>query len=252
MKNELITILKKYVMIFLNEYKDFLTRQDLETLRNLDYDNIFIFDDINIPFGTVFLDKIYLCNSNYELLNRLKEMPNYNSLRRPLNNHNLSSYLKYMCDNGYSLLDFYSDILMYFLFSMVVKNDSFLVKGIINQEMQLLSIKYNLRVASLYAREEKIIEKITPIFKFDGIRKMLFMDMPTCFKYLNDYYGYRYAKMVNDLFYLVDDEHNKKIKNKEYSGVNGLIEYTNDYDHLSYGDVYNYFLDFEAENTFIN
>ena len=249
MKNELITILKKYVSIFLNEYRDFLGKEDLEKLRNLDYDNIFVFDNFNIPFGTVFLDKIYLCNSNNSLIDNLMKMSNYNSLKRPLNNKNLSSYLKYMCDNGYNIIDFYSDILMYFVFSLVIKNDSFLIKGFINQEMHLLSIKYNLRIASLYAREEKIIERITPIFKFDGMRKMLFMDMSTCFMYIVDNYGFKYAKMVNDIFNLVSNEYNKKIKDKEYIDVNGIIEYTNDYDHLSYGDVYNYLLDFEVSES---
>lgn len=252
MKDELITILKKYVMIFLNEYSAFLSKNDIELLKNINYEDIFVFDDLSIPFGTVFLNKIYLSNSNDELLNRLKSMPNYNSLRRPLNSKNLSSYLKYMCDNGYNLLDFYSDILMYFIFSLIIKNNSFLINGFINQEMQLLSIKYNLRIAPLYAREEKIISKITPIFKFDGIRKMLFMDMPTCFKYINDNYGYRYAKMVNDIFNIVNDKYNEVIKNKDYIGINGIIEYTNNYDYLSYSDVYNYFLDFEVENSFIN
>ena len=249
MKNELITILKKYISIFINEYKSYLTEQDLERLNNLDYDNIFVFDDINIPFGEVFLDKIYLNNSNNKLISNLENMPNYNSKRSNLNNKNLSSYLKYMCENGYSLIDFYSDILMYFIFSLVIKNDSFLIKGIINQEMHLLSIKYNLRIASLYAREEKIIERLTPIFKFDGMRKMLFMDMPTCFKYICDNYGFSYARMVNDVFKLVNDEYVKTIKNKSYIDINGLIEYTTLYDNLSYGDVYNYILDFEVEKS---
>ena len=249
MKNELITILKKYISIFINEYKSYLTEQDLERLNNLDYDNIFVFDDINIPFGEVFLDKIFLNNSNNKLISNLENMPNYNSKKSNLNNKNLSSYLKYMCENGYSLLDFYSDILMYFVFSMVIKNDSFLIKGFINQEIHLLSIKYNLRIASLYAREEKIVERITPIFKYDGMRKMLFMDMPTCFNHIALNYGFRYAIMVNDIFNMVNDEYSKCIKDKEYIDVNGIIEYTNDYDHLSYGEVYNYLLDFEVSES---
>ena len=48
------------------------------------------------------------------------------------------------------------------------------------------------------------------------------------------------------------DEEYKKIENKEYTGIQGLIEYTNDYDHLSYGEVYNCLLDFETENIFTN
>ncbi len=246
MEDRLVNLLKKYITIFIEEYGNYLTKDNLETLRNIDYQNVFVFDDFNVPFGTVFLDKIYLSNSNSILIDKLKEMPNYNKLRKPLNNKNLSSYLKYMCDNGYSIMDFYGDILMYFVFSLVIKNESFLYKGIINQEMKLLSIKYHLRIASLYAREEKIIGKISPIFGYEAMRKILFMDLPTSFKFLNDNYGFRYAKLVSDILNSVESEYQKI--DKEYLGIKGLLEYTHDYDHLSYGDVYNQILDFEAEN----
>ena len=136
---------------------------------------------------------------------------------------------------------------MYFVFSMVIKNNCFLIKGFINQEMHLLSIKYNLKIASLYAREEKIVEKITPIFSFDTIRKILFMDAATCFKYVCDNIGYSYAVFLNELFVFVDDEYRKI--NFDYNGIKGLIEYTNNYDNISYGDIYNYILDFEVEKS---
>ena len=80
---------------------------------------------------------------------------------------------------------------------------------------------------------------------------MIFMDMPTSFKYISDNYGFRYAVLVNNIANLMDEEY-KKIENKEYTGIQGLIEYTNDYDHLSYGEVYNCLLDFETENIFTN
>ena len=248
MKNELIIILKKYVTIFINEYKDYLTNSDLNKLNNLDYENIFVFEDMNIPFGDVFIDKIYLCNSNSELIKSFKAMSNNNNNKSSLNNKNLSSYFKYMCDNGYNLVDFYSDILMYFVFFLVIKNDSFLVKGFINQEMHLLSIKYNLKIASLYAKEEKIVDKLTHIFKFDTMRKIMFMDKASSFKYLCDNFGFSYAKMANDICNLVDSKY-KKINSTTNSGIKGLIEYTNNYDNLYYGDVYNYILDFKAQKS---
>lgn len=251
MKNELAIILKKYVAIFINEYRDFLTKDNLNTLESIDYENIFIFDNFNVPFGTVFINKIYLCDCNSELINSLKKMTNYNINKTPLNNKNLSTYLQYMCENGYNILDFYSDILMYFIFSLVIKNDSFLIMGAINQEMKLLSIKYNLRIASLYAREEKIIDKITPIFKYDTMRKIIFMDLPTSFKYINENFGFRFAKLLEDLFIMVDNQY-QSIKWKDYIGIKGLVEYINDYDHLSYADAYNYILDFEVENNLIS
>ena len=145
-EKSLIEILKKDISIFIKEYSDFLDENQLEILKNIDYNNIFIFSDINIPFGTVYLDKIYISNTNIELINNLKKMPNYNSKRFPLINKNLSSYIKYMCDNGYDLINLYNDIIWYFIFSMVIKNNSFLIQGVINQEMKFLSIKYSINI----------------------------------------------------------------------------------------------------------
>ena len=102
----------------------------------------------------------------------------------------------------------------------------------------------------MYAREEKIVGKLSSILSYDVIRKILFMDKPSGFKYINDNYGFRYAELLNNIINLVDIEY-KKI-NKDYSGIKGLIEYTNDYDNLSYSDVYNCILDFEADNIFTN
>ncbi len=246
-KDFLIRLLKKYVSIFINEYKDYLDRDQLEILKNIDYDNVFVFDDICIPFGTVFLGKIYLSNTNNELINNLKKMPNYNTRRTILTSKNLSSYIKYMCESGYDINNLYSDILMYFIFSLVIKNNSFLIKGIINQEMKLLAIKYSLNIGLLYAREEKIVSQLSPFLKMDSCRKIIFMSYVDSFKYLCDNFGYRYAKLFYDVSIMTDKVYEKI--NKEYEGFNGLLEYTDDYDHLSYVDVYNYILDFKTSNS---
>ena len=247
MEEELRELLKKYVSIFINEYGNYLNKDQLDILRRMDYQKVIEFQNMDIPFGKSEFGKIYLTN-NDELINNLKNMPNYNSNKGILHNKNLSSYLKYMCDNGYNLLEYYKDILMYFVFYLVIRNNSGFINGLIDQEIKFLSIKYSLKCASLYAREDVIIAKITPILKIEGCRKILFMDKVSAFKYLNDNYGFRYAKLVDDVSNLIDKEY-QKIKEKEYIGFNGFINYVTDYDHLSYGDVYNHLLDFEVQNS---
>ena len=81
----------------------------------------------------------------------------------------------------------------------------------------------------------------------EGCRKIIFSDRATTFKYLNDTKGYRIAKLVDDTSILIDDKQ-KELNSKEYLGYDGLLNYTIDYDHIPYGDVYNYILDFEVEN----
>lgn len=240
-------IFKKYVAIFIGEYADYLSKEQLESLKSINFNNAIKLDSTSKPFGIISLGQVNLSDYSEELINSLKKMPNYNSYHYELNNKNISSYLKYMCDSGYNLVDYYSDILMYFVFELVVKNPTGLVNGLINQEMKYLSIKYGLRLAFLYPREDALGVKITPFLGMDGCRKIIFSDSATSFKYLNDNMGYRVAKLVNGVSELIEDEY-EKLNHKEYTGYNGFLDYADDYDHLSYGDVYNYILDFEVEN----
>lgn len=248
MIDNLNVVFKKYVAIFLNEYSNFLSRDQLEILKSINFEKTIIIDDVNKPFGCISLGQIHLSNSGEKLIDNMKSMKEYNSNHTILHNKNLSSYLKYMCDNGYNVNDYYSDILMYFVFDLVIKNHSGLINGLINQEIKYLSIKYSLRIAHLYAREEVIVNRITPIIGLDGCRKILFSDYATAFKYLNDTKGFSVAKLVTDVNDLIDEEYSK-LSNKEYLGYEGFLDYAHDYDHLSYGDVYNYLLDYEVENS---
>lgn len=248
MIDNLNKIFKKYVVIFLNEYQDYLSKDQLELLRNIDYEKTIIIDEIQKPFGTISLGQIHLSSDSEKMFDNFKKMPEFNSSHTILHNKNMASYLKYMCDNGYSVFDYYSDILMYFVFNLVIKNTSGLINGLINQEIKYLSIKYSLRLAFLYAREETIVNKITPVLGLDGCRKILFSDQPTAFKYLNDEKGFRVAKLVTDVEDLIEEEYSK-VSQKDYHGYEGFLDYAEEYDQLSYGDVYNYLLDYEVENS---
>ena len=250
MIDDLNKLFKKYVAIFLNEYSDFLSKEQLEILKSINYEKVINIDNISKPLGIVSLGQIYLPTSN-EIFNNFKKMPEYNSKREQLNNKNMKSYLKYMCDNGYDIKDYYSDILMYFVFDLVIKNPTGMINGLINQEMRYLSIKYSIRIANLFAREEAIVDKISPLIGIKGCRKLIFLDSATSFKYLNDNYGYRIAKLLLDISESINNEYSL-ISLKEYPGNNGFIDYSVDYDNLLYGDAYNCLLDFETENSLVN
>ena len=240
-------MLKKYINIFINEYQNYLSKEQLETLRNINYQSIIRLDDTDNPFGLVMLGQIHLSNNSNDLISRLRHMENYNSNKYALNNKNISSYLQYMCDNGYSIIEYFGDILMYFVFYLVLKSHSGFNNGLINQEIKYLNIKYSIRSANLFAKEEMLISKICPYIHIENLRKILFMDRASCFKFLNDNLGFRYAKLVDDVTSLIEEKY-QAIHKKSYNGVNGLLDYADDYDKISYGDVYNYLLDFEVEN----
>lgn len=247
MIEELNKIFKEYVNIFIQEYGDYLSKEQLELLKDINFNSAIKLDSTSKPFGIIFLGQVNLSDYSEELINNLKKMPNYNSRHEKLNNKNLSSYLKYMCDSGYNLLDYYSDILMYFVFKLVIKNSNGLINGLINQEIKKLSAKYSFRFANLYPREEAIVSKLTKFIGEEECRRIIFSDTATSFKYLNDNKGFSIAELVDNVQVLIDEEY-QALNNKDYNGYLGFLDYTEDYDNLSYGSVYNYILDFEAKN----
>lgn len=250
-KETLIKILKKYVNFFINEYSIFLSMEQLDTLKNIDYEHIFDFKHTNNPFGEVLLNKIVLCDVNNDLINSFLALPEFNSKKEILNNKNLSSYLKYMCDNGYQIDDYYRDILMYFVFRMVIPISNGFINGLINQEVRYLSIKYSFKCANLYAREEAIITRISRILNIDNCRKILFMDKVTRFKYLSENIGYRYAIMIDNVEALIEEEY-KKLEYQHCDNTSNLLDYIEMYDKLLYGNVYDYIIDFSLENKIVN
>ena len=108
-------LLKKYVNIFIDEYAKILDYEQLDILRNINYDKVIHFNDLNYPLGIVNFNQIYLSDNVDSLINAISNMPNYGKINSNLNNKNYSSYLKYICDNGYTKEEYYADQLMYFI-----------------------------------------------------------------------------------------------------------------------------------------
>lgn len=249
-ENVLSELLKQYVIVFLEEYQDYLSIDQMETLKNIDYQNAISFEKTSVPFGVVNYDKIYLSIVGDTLMANIKQMKEYNTKKSFLNNKNLSSYLKYVCENGYNIIEYYADILMYFVFKLVIKDESGFTNGLINQEIKFLSIKYSMRCANMYAKEEKIVSKITPLFKSDAIRHILFMDKVSRFKYLNDNYGLRYAQFIESVADMIDKEYTSL--KSDCQDFDAFLDYVQHYDNLSYIDAYDYILDFKAQNNLLS
>jgi len=243
-------LLKKYVSIFLDEYKNFLNHEQLDTLKSINYDKIIHYNDLSYPLGLVNFNQIYLSNNVDSLINTMKNMPNYGIRNEVLNNKNYSSYLKYICENGYNSFDYYSDQLMYLIFKLVIKNNCGLIDGLINKEISYLSRKYKIKIVNLYKREEVIANKLIDIIGSNHGKKILFLDKTSAYKLLNDELGYRYAELFYQVSTLIDENYRILFK-KSYNGFQGIINYAKDYDNILYGDVYNYLLDFTIKNKAI-
>ena len=239
--------LKRFVVMFFKEYSKYLDREQLETLKNIDYDHIIHIGKYNYPLGVVNLKQIYFSDKVPELIDTMKTMDGYGKYNTFLNNKTFTAYLKYARDNGYSAYDFYADQLIYLVFDLIIKNKSFLTKGFINTEVRYLSRKYHIQMPNLYSREEAISKRILKVLKREDVLNIIFKDKVNSYKYLCDNLGYRYGEFINGVNDLINEE--TEVLKKDYPGFNGFIKYAKDYDGIGYGDVYNYILDFYAENS---
>lgn len=241
MKDKLSGLLKKYINIFVKEYGNYLNKEQLITLKNINYDQIIKTNNFIIPVGIINYNSIYISDN---LLN----IPKKNNYQSWLNNNNYTSYLKQLNNVGCNTYEYYAHQLMFLVFKLVIGNDSGLINGFINYEVNNLRRKYRFQAVNLYKREEVISQKIINLLARETVLKIMFMDMPTAFKYLNDNLGYRYADLYYQLTNIVDSEF-QKIKPDNYTSNNGLIKYAHDYDQLLYGDAYNFLLDFNISNS---
>lgn len=241
MKDKLSDLLKKYVNIFINEYSDYLNKEQLSLLKNINYEKIIKMSDFNLPVGIINYNSIYISNN-------LLDIPKKKEQEAFLNNKNYTSYLKHLNNVGCNTYEYYTHQLMFLVFKLVIGTDSGIINGFINFEINNLKRKYRFQAVNLYQREEVISSKVIKVLGYNHTRKIMFMDMPSAFKYLNDYLGYRYADFYYQITELVDYEYGKLNLDK-YTGNNGLTNYAKDYDHLLYGDAYNYLLDFNINNN---
>lgn len=239
MKDKLSNLLQKYVNYFYKEYQQYLNKDQLEIIKNINYQTIIKTNDFKIPIGIINYGNIYISN------NLLNITGNNNS--NWLNNQNYASYLKYLNNCGCDTYEYYSHQLMFLVFKLVIGNDNGIINGFINYEVNNLRRKYKFQAVNLYKREEVISSKLVKLFGRDHVLKIMFMDMPSAFKYLNDNIGYRYAKLYYELSTIMEKEFNK-LKPDYYTTNNALINYARDYDHLAYGDAYNCLLEFNINN----
>ena len=245
---ELQTLFKKFLRIFVEEYTDYLTKDELEILRDIDIEKIIKIDKINNPIGIIYFNQILLSDKIDDEINSL----NLESKTRRMhtlfhNNTNYKNYLKSISKSNYTSLDYYKDHLMYLLFKLVIQNDSGLVNGLINHEINRLRNKYRFNQVNLYKREEVIADKMIDEIGIEAGKKLIFLDTASSYKFLNDTLGNRYAEYFNTLNNLVNNEY-LKFRKKELEEDSTLLSYAENYDSLLYGDCYNYQLDFELEN----
>jgi len=243
MKDRISSLLKRYVDIFLQEYASYLDKEQKEILNNINYSQVIKLSDFSIPVGIINYESIYISDN-------LINIPKKQMTNTWLDNKNYTNYLNYLNNVGCDTYEYYVHQLMFLVFKLVIREDNGIINGFINSEVDRLRKKYKFQAVNLYKREEVISNKVRDILGNNTVLKIMFMDMPTAFKYLNDNLGYRYADFYYQITTLVQYEY-QKIKLDRYTNSNGLVNYAHDYDKLLYGNAYDYLLDFNINNNIL-
>lgn len=231
MKNILINLLKEYVNLFIDEYNSYLSKDQIELLNDINFDKILKLDRINYPIGLINFNQIIL--DNRIIINNKYDDDNIKSYKNYIKSYN----------KGIDILKFYKDHLIYLLFKLVINNNSALINGFINIEVNNLKNKYNINACNLYNREEVIASSLIKVFK-DDYKKIMFMDIPTAYNFIKDNYGFRYAEFYYNIYSLMNNEFIKL--DNEFKNVDSYIS---TYDDILYNDVYKYLFEFNLENN---
>lgn len=242
----LISNLKRFVNLFFQEYSKYLDKDQLEIIKNIDYEHIIHINSSNYPLGMISYNQIFFSDSTDVLIETMKKMDNYGKGNNKINNTNFTSYLKYVCENGYDSYSYYMDQLLYLIFQLVRYDNSGLNNGFINYEIRYLSIKHRLRIPNIYRREEALAEKFIKLIGHENLLNIMFKSHIDGYIYLKDHLGYRYAELYDNVSNLVNESY-QKLSEKDYSGFQGYVDYARDYDSIGYGDVYNCILEFNAK-----
>ena len=235
--------LKRFVNLFFQEYSKYLNKDQLETIKNINYDNIIHIDKLDYPLGITNLGQIYFNNAD-ELMETMKKTDYYGSGNLTINNKNYTNYLQYMCEKKYNAYQYYSDQLLYMIFKLVRRDDSCLNNGLINYEITYLCYKYNIRIPNLYKKEEVIVERLIKIIGHEHLLNIIFKSYIDAYIYLNNNLGYRFAELYKNVYQMLDENN---LVDKSYTGTQGYIDYARDYDDIGYGDALNCMLEFNAK-----
>ena len=249
-KEKIINELKKYFNIIINEYKNYMPKEDLEYLQNYDFNkNIHIENT-----GTISLyvnnKELYLPTLAFPVLEELSKQQNfgsdkthkaYNKESLIINDNTFLDYINHAVIKGLTPLEYYLENLLHeSLHISGICNGSAFIEGVTEYKTRQLASKYGLVTSGCgYPKEVKIVSDLENILGEDCINKIMFfnnrIDMEN---YINDNYGKEKSELFSKIYIKMQQAFLPYIT-KKFNGENAIYEKVKAYDKINYEEVYN-------------
>lgn len=241
--------LEKYINIIIKEYHEYLSNEQIQELKNMDYNKSVVIADTKTISILVMDKKVYLPTEALNVINKLKKHPEYGTNKEHkaytketllTNDNTFEDYINHAVIKGITPLDYYLENLLH---------ESLHISGIVGVgvmseaftelKTRELALKYNLETSGCgYPKEVKIALKLENILGEKIVNKIMFMhNIEDQLKYIEkilgketrDFYEQTYLEMkkeyskYNASAYRDPYEKAKAYEKLDYTLVDSLI-----------------------------
>ncbi len=249
--------LEKYINIIIKEYHNYLSKEKINELQNINFlDTIEIADTGTITI-LVMDNKIYFPTEAVNVINKLKKHPQYNTDKNHkaytndnilTNDNTFIDYINHAIIRGIEPLDYYLENLLH---------ESFHISGIVGVgvmseaftelKTRELALKYNLETSGCgYPKEVKLALKLQNILGEEIVNKIMFMNnIEEQLDYIDKTLGRETSNFYEQIYLEMKKEFNK------YNATSQKDPYkkAKDYEQLDYSKVYDLLNSYEKNRN---
>ncbi len=250
-KEEITKIIKEYVRIILNEYKDIPSniREKLKKIKDFSF-LVKIHDTKTISLYVTSDSVIHLPIGAYHVINELAKLEEYGSNKKHqthdnnnmiLNDNTYLDFVEHIILKGATPIEYFKEILLHEVMHMCGSDGAYaLAEGFNELKTRELALKYNLETSCCgYPKETRIAYLLQELFGKDICDRLIFKDLNERLNILNKEIGEDAARLYLDVFNSMEPEFNPYI-NKKYPGINGIKNKCLSYEAIDYSVAYNY------------
>ncbi len=243
-KQNLITIIRKYIEIIKEEYKDYT---DIPESINLEkYVHI---EDTGTISLSVYDGHFYFPTDAFKVLDALKTIPGFGSNKNHktcnkdnmiINNNTYVTFIKHIFLKGLTPEEYYEEILLHETLHFCGSGGGTAIKEGINElKTRELAKKYNLLTSSCgYPKETKIAYELQNIFGEEIINKIAFSKNNLEIRKILGTVSEDAVKFYFTLEEIMEKEFYHKYMKYDFPGITGPIKKTQKYNMIDYTNAY--------------
>lgn len=252
-RKEISQLVKKYVTIILEEYKEYIPiniQNKLKSIKDF-YDYVLVVPNHTISlFANPINTTIYLPFDAYKAIEILKKLPDYGIDKNHktykennivLNDNTYRDFVNHVIIKGESCVEYFKEILLHEVMHICGSSGfNALCEGFNELKTREIAEKYGLETSYCgYPKEVKIAYELQQIFGRKIGDKINFLDFKERLILLEQEVGEEAATLYKNIFVSMEKEFRPYIT-KSYPAFNGIKEKCDEYDKIDYKEVYSF------------